>query len=487
MTQTPCNSSKIGRAREGTSRAQSEAARRRTSRAQPLALLLVSGAAAAFLFSPAAALSADMGEVAPAVSPEPLEDVAPPAGDPFPAAANFAWRAFIALNWPAKLDPGERGAADRAAALGDPGKRVWETFKSDYELFQSDDGRPISPTPWSSYEGRNPCGAGVDNRYKTIASFAPFADFNQPSFAPGEPANPLVAQNGAYTRYEMRFNEPAFTIIAASGWSQGLNLPDETHPARLPVGSVAVKAAWRPLSAGEAPAARQRYYVESAEIVDVAKTLAAGRVVCSKSDVALVGLHIAIKTKSRPQWVWSTFEHVDNAPPAGAGEAREPDAKDAGAPYSYFDPAKPAKLWPPFGSKDTAPLDWSNPPQLDPEPMQVVRRYPIEPGIMAMNRAYWALPGVKGTVWERYMLVAVQWPTSMGRPGPDNDGAFFPGRLSGASAEESYRSTAKAQENLVNTTMETYLQDMPSSCMACHQAVSNSRGRDFVGILAGPR
>ena len=192
-----------------------------------------------------------------------------------------------------------------------------------------------------------------------------------------------------------------------------------------------------------------------------------------------------IKTKSRPQWVWSTFEHVDNVPPAGVGE---PDAKDAGAPYSYFDPSKPMKLWPPLGSANTLPVDWSNPPKVHPMPMQVVRRYPTHAETMALNRAYWALPGVKGTVWEQYMLVAAQWPTSAARPGPDNDGAFFPGRTDIPSAQDqSYRSTAKAQENLVNTTMETYLQDLPSSCMACHQAVSNARGRDFVGILAGVR
>ena len=28
-------------------------------------------------------------------------------------------------------------------------------------------------------------------------------------------------------------------------------------------------------------------------------------------------------------------------PPVGEGEAREPDAKDAGAPYSYYDPSLP--------------------------------------------------------------------------------------------------------------------------------------------------
>jgi hypothetical protein len=41
----------------------------------------------------------------------------------------------------------------------------------------------------------------IDNREETIASFAPFADFNQPSFTVGVAANPLVGVNIAYTRY----------------------------------------------------------------------------------------------------------------------------------------------------------------------------------------------------------------------------------------------------------------------------------------------
>jgi hypothetical protein len=28
--------------------------------------------------------------------------------------------------------------------------------------------------------------------------------------------------------------------------------------------------------------------------------------------MGLVGMHIAVKTRSSPQWVWATFEHVDN-------------------------------------------------------------------------------------------------------------------------------------------------------------------------------
>jgi hypothetical protein len=215
---------------------------------------------------------------------------------------------------------------------------------------------------------------------------------------------------------------------------------------------------------------RARYYVvENANVVDVAKTVAARRVVCSKSDVALVGLHIVIRTKHRPQGLWATFEHVDNVPPASAGE---PDARDAGAPYSYFDASKPTLgLWPQYRSPGTFPVSIDQPPRIDPEPNQVVRRHPIHLSTMAMNRHYWTLRGIKGTVWEHYMLVAVQWPTRAHPIDPHNDGVFFP---------------EKRKENLANTTLETYFQDSPSSCMSCHQGF-NARGRDFVGILGSFR
>jgi hypothetical protein len=432
---------------------------------------------------------------APVVSPERIEDVDPMKIDisPFhemgyfrgdPAASanlhpsskfdNFAWRAFIALNWPSLTEPAHRGVPDLARAPGDPGARVWETFKARYELFQvGPDGSPIAPQPWATYDAVNPCGADVDGREKTLATFDPFMDFNQFGSMPGVAANPLVAQNRTYTRYETRINEPQYSALALSGWSQDQNLPDPDNPAQLPAGSIAVKAAWRLLTAVDTPAVRARYYVvENANVVDVAKTRAAGRVVCSKSDVALVGLHIVIRTKYRPQGMWSSFEHVDNVPPAGVGEAREPDAKDARMPYSYFDVTKPKLgLWPRFGAPDTRPVSIDHPPRINPAPMQVVRRHPIHPPTMAMNRAYWALPGIKGTVWEHYMLVANQWPTHARPVAPHNDGVYFP---------------EARKENLVNTTMETYLQDPPSSCMSCHQ-VFNAIGRDFVAMLASFR
>jgi len=443
-----------------------------------LIALLVAAPVALVPIYPAAAqgdYSATAQDDAPVVSPDRLQDVPLLMADvdAFPSLDTFAWRAFIALNWPSLTDPSHRGVADRTKTLGDPGPRVWETFKARYELFQvGQDGRPTAPQPWATYDAANPCGADVDGRAKTLAAFVPFMDFNQ-FFAPGVPGNPLVAQNRTYTRYETRINEPEYSALAVSGWSQGLNLPDPDHPGQIPAGSIAVKAAWRVLTAADTPAVRARYYVvENANVVDVAKTRAARRVVCTKSDVALVGLHIVIRTPRRPQGLWSSFEHVDNVPPTGAGEAREPDAKDAGAPYSYFDASKPKLgLSPRFGSAGALPVSLDHPPSLDPRPMQVVRRHPIHLSTMAMNRAFWALPGIKGTVWEHYMLVSNQWPTQAHPIDPHNDGVYFPDAR---------------RENLANTTIETYRQDLPSSCMACHQSF-NATGRDFVGMLASFR
>jgi hypothetical protein len=437
-------------------------------------------------FSPAAAEDA-----APFVSPDRIDDVPSTHADPFPAFDNFAWRAFVALNWPSLTDVDHRGEPDRAKTLGDPGPRVWETFKSRNELFPvGPDGQAAAPAPWATYDGLNPCGPDADNRAKTVAAFVPYAEFNQPGFTLGESLNPLVAQNRTYTRYEIRINKSEYDAIAANGWSQSKNLPNADHPADLPIGSIAIKASWRLMTEADTPAVRSRYYiVKDAAVVDVAKSLAAGRIVCSKSDIGLVGFHIMIKTRYRPQWLWSTFEHVDNVPPAGEGEAREPDARDAGAPYSYYDPTRPGRRLPLLGSPESLPINVGNPPKADPAPMQVTRRHPVHPSTMAMNRAYWALPGIRGTVWEHYMLVASQWPTVPRPVGPQNDGTFFPGlTLNRDMPRENYQTddpSRENKENLANTTMETYLQDAPSSCMSCHASLANAHGRDFAGILSG--
>src|ERR1700687_4746943 len=97
----------------------------------------VAALALAILF-PSLAAAADLK---PKVVPDRIDDVAPIPKeiDPVPSFANFAWRAFVALNWPGFEGPERRGEADRAKTLGDAGPRVWETWKSRHEVFQQDE------------------------------------------------------------------------------------------------------------------------------------------------------------------------------------------------------------------------------------------------------------------------------------------------------------------------------------------------------------
>ena len=162
---------------------------------QAIAILFLAAPVVLHSIGPAVA-----DDSAPTVSPDRLEDAPSIKPDPYPGFDNFGWRAFIALNWPSLTDPAHRGEPDRDKALGDDGPRVWETFKARYELFQvGPNRRPIAPEPWATYEAANPCGAHLDNRVKTLATFDPFMDFNQSAFMPGVGANPLVAQNRTYT------------------------------------------------------------------------------------------------------------------------------------------------------------------------------------------------------------------------------------------------------------------------------------------------
>src|ERR1700738_1493664 len=60
------------------------------------------------------------------------------------------------------------------------------------------------------------------------------------------------------------------------------------------------------------PHPERRYYTRMARIMDPVT----GE--CSDMRVGLVGLHIVQKTPTRPQWIWSTFEQVDNVPSSKA-------------------------------------------------------------------------------------------------------------------------------------------------------------------------
>lgn len=418
-----------------------------------------SGALAASfcLFAAIFAAGEDLPHPTPIISPFMPVDVDAPVNpdlNEIAAFDDYSWRAFIAVNWPAKI--GIRGVPDETKQIGDfsdPVTQViWGTWKADYELLQPQE---AEPTEWASFDGFTPCrdlpftGSG---HVMVLGSFSSFRDFNQAGN--GRFGGPLVAQNHTYVRFEVRLNQVEFDFIRGQQLYLKSRLLDSSRPKlRFPNNCVAVKAAWRIMKEEELPAAQGRYYLADAMLLDpVTKK-------CKLQKMGLVGLHIVQKTPTRPQWVWSSFEHIDNVPEPGTTPSTRRH-------FSFNDPSKPQAPDPPALQP---PISKSNPPLDDPKAMQVVRSKNIANSTKRTNDDYRAL--LRGTIWENYQLVMTQWPKY---PQPEEEnGAPFPGQFTGPDP----------MTNIANTTMETYFQkSVSTSCMNCHDTARH-RGTDFVWFL----
>jgi hypothetical protein len=324
------------------------------------------------------------------------------------------------------------------------------------------------------------------------AAFSP-SEVNNAGTLPGEFVGPLVGQNRYYVRYEIRFNRIAFEHIKRNNLHKKEFQPSDGQvPAGFPAGSVIVKAAWRIIAEGPDgdPVAaadrdfRGRCYWTRARI----------RINDRWEDrrVGLVGLHVIHRTPKRPQWIWSSFEQVDNVPDG------DPEPRKA---YSFnYGAEKQGKNLPhnsdpdPLLSTATIPAVRTGQQLLGegtlPIPIQVVRERPIQKSTRGTNAKMQALAGVAGTPWANYQLVVTQYPTRPDDIDADPPGDPYPGPgglvdivTRKAGTEEGKTVTElheKTYVNVANTTMETYFQS--TSCMDCH-ANANRYGVAFIFSL----
>jgi hypothetical protein len=370
---------------------------------------------------------------------------------PFACFDDYSWKTFVALNWPSVA--GRRNVPDISRGIEDFSvQRVWETWKAAYELFQSREEPP--PSEWSSFDAATPCPNFSDNHRKVLAEFSKFGGFNQAGVTATLPDGPLVAQNHTYARYEIRINEPEFNLIRENKWYLTESLPTRENPAKFPNPStgdhsIEVKAVWREFKPNES-SEKERFYIVEAMVWDPITNT------CEPKSMALVGMHIVQKTSTRPQWIWSTFEQVDNVLESGSAPAGQLSF-NSGNPEAQ-------RLDPPLSPLALSP---NNPPTSDPTPMQVVRLVPVAASTELTNRAY--QKALAGTVWANYKLVMTQWPTKVIPETVDNVGSPFP---------------AAAGKGLAtaNTVAETYFQTT-ITCMECHQG-ANSLGSDFVFFIS---
>jgi hypothetical protein len=383
------------------------------------------------------------GQGCPAVPPINVGSSAVPAdvcipagfgGNPIAFFDDFSWRSFVAVVWPAL--PGQRGAPDPSQTVGGSGPRVFETYKMLHEVFHADGS---APTGWNSYDPAqfNPCNVQMQYGDLVLASFSKFANLGQAGF--GSLVGPLVAQNQTYVRFETGFNESEFNQIVGPQWYLRANLPASIT---FQDGSVDVKSSWVDMTNLAHP---ERYYTRNAWLLNPDTGT------CTQKTVGLVGLHIVQKTPTRPQWIWSTFEQVDNVPPA-----------QPGAPGTFG-----------FNNGSGTPMPAANPYTLDPlplptpKPFNVTRTLPVNPSTQKTNALYQA--ALAGTAWRFYQLTMTQWPVAASSPStPGTPNNTFPG--------------IGATSAFSNTTLETFDQGrIQTGCMNCHN--STMTATDFLWSL----
>ena len=278
----------------------------------------------------------------------------------------YAWRVFIALNWPADV---AQKTADKSKAFGAPGSVVWETWRNV---------RPDAPDTVFPTNGSDPgpwLGSGapvvarnersfdaVPRQQQMFAAQQALISGGRRAGGPVPAFDPVAA---AAFGSEVRMNRPAYEFVRGN---ELFNIEGQIAQANsgkatltFPAGSKEIKAVWRQITEVDKP----RYHW--AEV-----TVAAG----GTRIWGLTGLHIT--TKDIPNWFWATWEHIDNKTP-------RPGVNDAPPNEGWLVPSVDRVACP------APPHDCELAP----------------PGL-----------GLQGTKWENYRLRGTQidFVTSMGDP-----------------------------------------------------------------------
>lgn len=385
----------------------------------------------------------------------------------------FAWQTFVALNWP--LD-GEGRPLDVELGARPSAPRRWQ------RLARADDVLPTAETPGA-------CGPEAPGTL-TVTTFRQ-AD-----------GLPLIDRALNYVVYDIRLNAVARAYIEANnlGSRNGqqafldakktvgfpLGRYDDTGARRGGgPGALVIKSAWRVL-AGGAAAESQSYFTRPGRIAVSAADNADGRARCIEATLALVAMHVARRTESGngDKWIWSSFEHVDNAPLAANG--REPNDlfEDTYFPGGCRAPNAPTRDFAFFRrgcancvTNRTASANWTwaaAPPYAKAfqQPggfgTQVTRCWRIWSGTSKIN-AFWR-SRLAGTVWANYRLLSAQW---RGNYGGDE---FF--------------GNGEVPRFLANPVIETAVQERrDGTCLGCHATARTTAGQeaDFSFLLQRAR
>ncbi|ACK64382.1 hypothetical protein PCC8801_0282 [Rippkaea orientalis PCC 8801] len=419
----------------------------------------------------------------------------------------LSWQSFIALNWPAD----SLGNPLKSEIIGNDltSPRVWEFYKNVKKVFINPDPQnkdnPFhqlsstfldQPTVPKACQGwlNNQVIASIQNRQIKVLSLSVNDQETTQSanILQAIPEVPLIDKDKNYVLYEDVINEDEFNYIRDNKLYDAdyqFNIKEIDFPAssETNLGAMEIRAAWRIIPQNMPTNQQKRYYTQNALIYVPAKYTQNNQTICQIQKVGLIGFHIVRRMKYQPQWVWSTFEQVDNAPQQQAISTNldsekfsfwQPDCQkdkfgldcvpnhEPEADYQHFLYCSSSQ-----GATDQVDKNclftWSSEPPYASQfqPTQVESINLIQPNkIVLGNNQDWQellkkIVDQKScsnsqenchSVWQYYQLVGTQW-----RQASPN------------LTENLYTDFSPIQPfELTNTVMETYRQK--ASCVKCH-------------------
>jgi hypothetical protein len=370
----------------------------------------------------------------------------------------WSWQAFISLNWP--TDAAGKRSSDTTLPP------AWSLWTESTHVFL-----PKGAPPSVCKTGAGVTAAAATNPEITLAhgfttripeqldtrrvrllavtsavndlsALIPTNDISQ-AFS-----GPIIDQNGNFVFYEILIDKHELDYICQNQLYSIAGQKDfaTTHSAvDLPSGvdtedasgAFELKLAWKILTPSDDAS---RYLTAEAKFPSTS-TGAAPALSEATTPIGLVGMHIAHKSASSKQWIWSTFEQVDNL---AVDSVAHPKLKP-----SFFDPscAICAANQKPAQTGNT----WAKTPNT-----QIVRSIPIPPDKETLNREAEAALATAGSPLQYYQLIDTQWPTDPSAA-PTAWNAGLPG------AVENKPGGNPTPVFLTNVTMETYFQGPTST------------------------
>lgn len=379
----------------------------------------------------------------------------------------YSWRTFIALNSPADGTPIEQAQADAPT--------LWEDMNSFKQLLDVMLPANLQPPSWPSNR------AGMEAERERLVP-TECRDLHQKmpermivkmieeSFNEPFKTGPLIDQQGHYAIFDILMDRQMFDYVmlnhlnTKAGQAANSSLAVD-FPAGLNsnLGAFMLKVSWKILSDSEIQA--KNFHMVKALVLTPPVSDAARK--CLPETLGLIGFHAVHKTASRPQWIWTSFEHVKNVP-----DRAEVTAKKFNGPYNLYSVNCKGACT----ENATPPRPWDPDPALelkfrhdDSFKSQIVRETPLTNAAKNMNTIFQSM--LTNSVWKNYMLISTQWPSafsctslhakSSNTPDPKTD-----------FVKEPDMTCSPAPTFLANSTLETYSQgDIPlasSSCIACH-------------------